>query len=176
MSSLVFGAARLLVVVGGVFGLVQSGRVFRAVFLRNVLSYFSGLLGYLFIVAFVLAAGIMAFPMQFFTDNLLNLDHLVSGELHGGVAQRHVHQDATVVDALVDVVVGQLGVGQRPQGLADRPHGLNVLLAIGHHLGHERSVFAELAIGLRHRQQTDQLAASVVLAHVSASEAAHVLQ
>ena len=40
--------------------------------------------------------------------DLLNLNQLIAGELDGGVAQRHVHQYATVVDALVDVVVGQL--------------------------------------------------------------------
>lgn len=75
-SQFVFAILLLLLLAGGVFILVNSSRVMRAVFLRNVLSYFSGLLGYLFIVAFVTAAGILAFPMQFFTDNQLNLDHL----------------------------------------------------------------------------------------------------
>lgn len=73
---LLFALVLVLLIGGGVATLLLLFRVIRAVFLRNVLSYFSGLLGYLFIVAFVLAAGFMAFPMQFFTDNLLNLDQL----------------------------------------------------------------------------------------------------
>ena len=37
--------------------------------------------------------------------DLLNLDRLVGGVLDSSAAQRGVHQHATVVDALVDVVV-----------------------------------------------------------------------
>lgn len=48
----------------------------RAVFLRNVKSYFSGVLGYLFIVVFVVAASLLAFNQQFFTNNLATLDQL----------------------------------------------------------------------------------------------------
>lgn len=48
----------------------------RAVFGRNVKSYFSGVLGYLFIVVFVVAASLLAFNQQFFTNNLANLDQL----------------------------------------------------------------------------------------------------
>ncbi len=56
--------------------LVASSHVVRAVFARNVMSYFSGILGYLFIVVFVVVAAIMAFDAQFFTANLANLDQL----------------------------------------------------------------------------------------------------
>ena len=80
--------------------------------------------------------------------DLLDLDQLVAGELDGGVAQGHVHQHATVVDALVDVVVGQLGRAQWAQGLADRTHGTDVLFTITDHLGHQRGVVAERAVGL----------------------------
>ncbi|MBA3316403.1 MAG: Gldg family protein [Planctomycetaceae bacterium] len=48
----------------------------RAVFLRNVKSYFSGVLGYLFIVVFVVAASLLAFNQQFFSNNLASLDQL----------------------------------------------------------------------------------------------------
>jgi ABC-2 type transport system permease protein len=47
-----------------------------AVFRRNVASYFSGVLGYLFIIAFVIAGGMLAFQTQFFTNNVANLDQL----------------------------------------------------------------------------------------------------
>jgi ABC-2 type transport system permease protein len=50
--------------------------VILAVLKRNVMSYFSGLLGYLFIVVFVIAASFSAFNPQFFTNNLANLDQL----------------------------------------------------------------------------------------------------
>lgn len=50
--------------------------VIWAVFKRNVLSYFSGVLGYLFIVVFVVAAAFLAFTPQFFANNLANLDQL----------------------------------------------------------------------------------------------------
>ena len=50
--------------------------VIGAVFQRNFWSYFSGVIGYLFIVAFVLAAALLAFREQFFTNNLANLDQL----------------------------------------------------------------------------------------------------
>lgn len=47
-----------------------------AVFKRNVLSYFSGLLGYLFIIVFVMAASFCSFQDTFFTDNSPTFDHL----------------------------------------------------------------------------------------------------
>lgn len=50
--------------------------VILAVFRRNFWSYFSGIIGYLFIVAFVLAGALLAFREVFFTDNLANLDKL----------------------------------------------------------------------------------------------------
>ncbi len=50
--------------------------VVSAVFWRNVKQYFSGPLGYLFIVVFVTVCAVMAFSPQFFADNLANLDQL----------------------------------------------------------------------------------------------------
>src|SRR3984957_13879886 len=50
--------------------------VISAIFRRNVASYFSGVLGYLFIIAFVVAGGLLAFSPQFFTNNVANLDQL----------------------------------------------------------------------------------------------------
>lgn len=50
--------------------------VVLAVFKRNFASYFSGLLGYLFIVLFVLTGALLAFQPLFFTNNLANLDQL----------------------------------------------------------------------------------------------------
>ncbi len=50
--------------------------VILAVFQRNFWSYFSGVTGYLFIVAFVLVGAYVAFSEEFFTDNLANLDKL----------------------------------------------------------------------------------------------------
>ncbi len=50
--------------------------VIVAVFQRNFWSYFSGVIGYLFIVAFVLVGALLAFREEFFTDNLANLDKL----------------------------------------------------------------------------------------------------
>jgi len=50
--------------------------VVDAVFWRNVKQYFSGPLGYLFIVVFVTVSAVMAFSPQFFADNLANLDQL----------------------------------------------------------------------------------------------------
>ena len=50
--------------------------VIIAVLKRNLMSYFSGVLGYLFIGVFVIAAAACAFNSQFFTNNLANLDQL----------------------------------------------------------------------------------------------------
>ncbi len=55
--------------------MLRSHVVF-AVFRRNFWSYFSGVIGYLFIVAFVLAGALLAFREEFFTSNLANLDKL----------------------------------------------------------------------------------------------------
>ncbi len=49
-----------------------------AVFGRNVKQYFSGPLGYLFIVVFVTVCSVMTFSPQFFADNLANLDQLTA--------------------------------------------------------------------------------------------------
>lgn len=50
--------------------------VIDAVFKRNFLSYFSGVLGYLFIVLFVGLGSFLAFSPKFFANNLANLDQL----------------------------------------------------------------------------------------------------
>lgn len=47
-----------------------------AVFKRNFWSYFSGMIGYLFIVVFVILGAFLAFRPEFFTNNLANLDQL----------------------------------------------------------------------------------------------------
>jgi ABC-2 type transport system permease protein len=47
-----------------------------AVFCRNVKQYFSGPLGYLFIVVFVTICAVMTFSPQFFADNVAGLDQL----------------------------------------------------------------------------------------------------
>ncbi|MBL8851683.1 MAG: Gldg family protein [Planctomycetaceae bacterium] len=47
-----------------------------AVFKRNVASYFSGVLGYLFIIVFVIAGSLLAFRSEFFASNQANLDPL----------------------------------------------------------------------------------------------------
>lgn len=60
-----------------IWRLVVSPAV-RAVFLRNLKSYFSGVLGYLFIVVFVVAASLLAFNQRFFTNNLATLDQLTA--------------------------------------------------------------------------------------------------
>ncbi|MCA9212492.1 MAG: Gldg family protein [Planctomycetales bacterium] len=51
-------------------------QVIRSIFKRNFASYFSGVLGYLFIIAFVVAGGALAFNARFFTANEPNLDQL----------------------------------------------------------------------------------------------------
>lgn len=56
----------------------MRSHVILAVFKRNVASYFSGMLGYLFIVVFVVAGAFLAFNDQFFANNLANLDQLNS--------------------------------------------------------------------------------------------------
>lgn len=50
--------------------------VVSAVWRRNVSSYFSGVLGYLFIAVFVVAASVLAFDEKFFVENQCNLDQL----------------------------------------------------------------------------------------------------
>jgi ABC-2 type transport system permease protein len=50
--------------------------VIAAVFGRNVLSFFSSMLGYLFIIAFVLAGAFAAFDDEFFAHNETSLDQL----------------------------------------------------------------------------------------------------
>jgi len=52
--------------------------VISAIFKRNVMSYFSGLIGYLFIIVFVVASTWFTFQPEFFTDNLPTLDHLTA--------------------------------------------------------------------------------------------------
>lgn len=50
--------------------------VIWAVFKRNFLSYFSGPLGYVFIVVFVAIGSLVAFRADFFSNNLANLNQL----------------------------------------------------------------------------------------------------
>ncbi len=50
--------------------------VILAVTKRNFRSYFSSILGYLFIIVFCVAASVMAFDAQFFASNQANLDQL----------------------------------------------------------------------------------------------------
>lgn len=54
----------------------MRSHVILAVFKRNVSSYFSGMLGYLFIVVFVVSGAFLSFNQDFFADNLANLDQL----------------------------------------------------------------------------------------------------
>ncbi|MBW3539793.1 MAG: Gldg family protein [Planctomycetes bacterium] len=75
LARIVLFAAVLAPVVAAVWKYVQKPAV-RAIFKRNVSSYFAGVLGYLFIVVFVVAAVFLAFPPEFFTDNESTLDHL----------------------------------------------------------------------------------------------------
>lgn len=51
-------------------------KVIFSIFKRNFSSYFSGVLGYLFIVVFVFVAGTLAFNTRFFTANEPSLDQL----------------------------------------------------------------------------------------------------
>ncbi|MCA9033808.1 MAG: Gldg family protein [Planctomycetaceae bacterium] len=52
------------------------GNVVFAVARRNFRSYFSGILGYLFIIVFCVAGSVFAFSPRFFTANQANLDQL----------------------------------------------------------------------------------------------------
>ncbi|MFP6768363.1 MAG: Gldg family protein [Planctomycetaceae bacterium] len=70
-------AILLLSAIAAAIGMtLKSSSIIRAVFLRNVVSYFSSMLGYLFIVVFVVAGGFFAYRDQFFANNLANLDQL----------------------------------------------------------------------------------------------------
>jgi ABC-2 type transport system permease protein len=54
-------------------------QVVFSIFKRNFSSYFSGVLGYLFIIVFVVAGAAMAFNADFFTSNVPTLDQLTNG-------------------------------------------------------------------------------------------------
>ena len=51
-------------------------QVVNSIFKRNFASYFSGVLGYLFILVFVVIGGTLAFNARFFTGNSPDLDQL----------------------------------------------------------------------------------------------------
>ncbi len=67
------------VAVGFVLYRLFAAPAVRAVFWRTFTSYFSGVLGYLFIVAFTVAASLLAFDTAFFAANLATLDRLSAG-------------------------------------------------------------------------------------------------
>ncbi|MFN9880060.1 MAG: ABC transporter permease, partial [Planctomycetota bacterium] len=50
--------------------------VISGIMMRNLKQYFTGALGYVFIIAFVTISALMTFNSQFFADNLANLDQL----------------------------------------------------------------------------------------------------
>ncbi|MCA8999889.1 MAG: Gldg family protein [Planctomycetaceae bacterium] len=54
----------------------MRSHVILAVLKRNLTSYFSGMLGYLFIIVFVVSGAFFAFDEEFFANNLANLDRL----------------------------------------------------------------------------------------------------
>lgn len=60
---------------GRSFTMIRTN-VILAVAKRNFRSYFSSILGYLFIIVFCVAASVMAFNTQFFAANQANLDQL----------------------------------------------------------------------------------------------------
>lgn len=55
---------------------MPRSHVIYAVFKRNFWSYFSGVTGYLFIIAFVTLGAYVAFSERFFTNNIASLDLL----------------------------------------------------------------------------------------------------
>ncbi|NNJ25347.1 Gldg family protein [Alienimonas chondri] len=69
----------VLAAVGFVIYRLVVSPALRAVFWRTFAGYFSGVLGYLFIVAFTVAASLMAFNTTFFSANLATLDQLSAG-------------------------------------------------------------------------------------------------
>ncbi|WP_166829426.1 Gldg family protein [Thalassoroseus pseudoceratinae] len=73
-STLVIAA--IVVPVVFVLMLLVKSHVTRAVFLRNTMSYFLSVIGYLFIVAFCFVAAQLAFDPTFFANNLASLDQL----------------------------------------------------------------------------------------------------
>ena len=115
-------------------------------------------------------------PLRHLSHDLLDLHQLVAGVFDRCVAQRQIDAHAPVVDALVDVVVGQLFGGQVTQALADGAHGAHVLVAIAVHLVQQRRIVVERPVSARNRQQADQLRPAMVLLHGRAAEAPHVLQ
>lgn len=65
----------LLLVVAALVAMLRKP-VVRAVCKRNFLSYFSGVIGYLFILVFVVLSAFLAFGPQFFGANLATLESL----------------------------------------------------------------------------------------------------
>jgi ABC-2 type transport system permease protein len=74
--NIVLGILLVVLIMAGIVALLVLNPVIMAVSKRNATAYFSGVLGYLFIVTFVVLAALLTFNKQFFANNLVNLDQL----------------------------------------------------------------------------------------------------
>ena len=116
------------------------------------------------------------FTLGHLAHDLLYLLQLGLGVAYRSAAQIGIDHHPTVVNPLVDVVVGQFLIGQRAQGLADGAHGADVLFAIRNKFGHQRRVVVERAVLAWDRQQPNQCRATVVFTHLAGHGAAYILQ
>ena len=113
--------------------------------------------------------------MRHLSDDGLYLSQFSLSVAHRCLRQWPVQQHAAVVDALVDVIVGQLISRQRTLRLRDSAHGTDILFAIVNHFLHQRRILTECAVWLRDGQQADQLTAAMVFLHGRASKAPDIL-